>query len=166
MDLIDEVLERYEEDLKRAEEGKCKKVSRSQEFRDTFRKTYIEIYAAELDNVTSKLSDKNHVARVEERSPEEVFYGFTLTIVPRHLLRYPVDRYQPGSVLSSISFIANEHTLTVDIETFIRPNIEKEESHSIEKIPRDEFNRDLLMQKVLDFLGRVFEETIIIDFKR
>jgi hypothetical protein len=47
----------------------------------------------------------------------------------------------------------------------VKPNIEREESNSIEKIPKDQFNEGLLMKKVAGFLQRVFDETIVLDFK-
>lgn len=65
----------------------------------------------------------------------------------------------------SISFTANEHSLSVDVECIVRPNIEKTESNFFEKIPKDGFNQSLLMQKVSEFLQTVFDETIVLDFK-
>ena len=111
-----------------------------------------------------KLINKKHAAKIEKRSSGEVFYGFKLSVVPRHLLSCSIDRHYPSSLWSSVSFIANEHTLTVDVEVIIRPNIERQENSFIEKIPKEEFSADLLMRKVSEFLEQVFDETIIVDF--
>ena len=165
MDQIDEILEKYEGDLKRADEGKCKKVVQCVSFKKTFQKRYKEEYRPRLEKTREKLIEKKHAVKIEERSSEEIFYGFTLSVVPRHLLRCPIDRHYPSTLWSSISFVANEHTLTVDVETAVKPNIEREESNSIEKIPKDQFNEGLLMKKVAGFLQRVFDETIVLDFK-
>jgi hypothetical protein len=163
MDQIEEALNRYEEDLRKAKEGRCEKVSRCADFREGFRKDYLEIYKSKLEEVRAKLINKNHAAKMEEKPSEELFYGFTLAIVPRHLFEPPSDRYFPNSLWSIISFTANEHTLTVDVETVVRPNIERREHHTIEKITKDEFNEEMLMQKVKGFLAKVFDETIILD---
>lgn len=165
MDRIDEILEDYEKDLKKAEEGECKKVIQRDEFRIFFRKDYEEVYKSRLEEIVKKLLDRKHRGWLEERSPNEVFYGFALVIIPRHLMTCPADRYYPDSLASKISFVANEHTLSVDIEIQIRPNIEKQESSSFEKIPKDFFNEDILIQKISDFLRSVFDETIVLDFK-
>ena len=164
MDKIDGVLEKYEENLKKAEEGKCIKVTKCTDFRNHFKNEYKEIYEPKLQEIKKKLLNKNHVAKVEERPAEEIYYGFTLTIGPRHLYKW-FDRYYPDTVLSSISFIANEHTLLVDIVTVINPNVEGQENTLIEKIPKDEFNEDVLIEKIGEFLKKVFDETIILDFK-
>ncbi len=165
MDHIDALLERYEMDLNKADEGKCKKVSQCSDFRGSFQQQYESIYKPKLEAVKDKLLDRAHSAKIEEKSSEEIFYGFTLSIIPRHLHRNPVDRYYPSSLWSSIEFLANEHTLTVDVETVLRPNIETEKSRFFEKIPRNQFNEDLLMEKIEGFIEKVFEETIILDFR-
>ena len=85
--------------------------------------------------------------------------------MPRHLMRCPVDRYYPSPLLSTISFIANEVTLTLDIETVINPSIGDQGGKVTEKTTTDELTHELFMQKVGEFLERVFEETIILDFK-
>ena len=165
MNRVDNILADYDKNLEKAKTGECKKVTQSTEFRYSFRRKYREEYETELEEIKKKLLSKNHAARVGEKSSEEVFYGFTLAIVPRHLLSSPADRYYPCSLWSTISFIANEHTRTVDVEVTVRPNIEKEKSNSIIKIPKDEFDGDLLVEKVAKFLQEVFDETIVIDFK-
>jgi hypothetical protein len=48
----------------------------------------------------------------------------------------------------------------------LAPTIERQESNSIEKIPKDNFHDELPMKKVAGFLQKVFDETIIIDFKQ
>jgi hypothetical protein len=165
MDRIEKILKRYDEDLERAKAGTCTKVTQRNEFRIDFNSKYNELYKSKLEEVKNKLLQKNHMALVEEQSSDELHYGFTLTLVPRHLCSlYPADKYYPHSLKSSISFTANEHTLSVDIETFIRPAIEHQESNFIEKIPRDEFNEDLLIEKVGIFLEKAFNETIALDF--
>ena len=126
---------------------------------------YDELYKSKLEGVENKLLEKNHMARVEEKSSVELYYGFKLTIVPRHLYHlYPADKYHPHSLKSSISFTANEHTLSVDIETFIRPAIEYQESNFIEKVPGGQFSEDLLIEKIGKFLEKVFDKTIVLDF--
>ena len=165
MDQIDEILEAYERDLKRADEGKCKKVSRCVDFRKTFGKKYHEVYKPTLERVVKKLTSNGHSARIEENSTEDVFFGFTLGLVPRHLHRFPFDKYYANSLWSFISFVANEHTLSVDVEKVVRPNIEGEEKSSLDKIPKDTFNERQLMEKVVEFLQMVFDETIVLDFK-
>jgi hypothetical protein len=111
------------------------------------------------------LSNKDHAVEIVEKSSEELFYGFIFAIVPRHL-RSSDGRFYPGSHWSKISFTSNEHTLTIDVETVVRPNIERQEHHDVEKINANEFNEDKLIQKVTDFLEKVFDETIILDFLR
>jgi len=165
MDQIDEILERYERDLKRADQGKCKKVSRCIDFRNIFWKKYHEVYKPTLESVVKKLTSYGHSARIEEKPEGDVFLGFTFVLVPRHLYRVPVDKYYPNSLWSSISFVANEHTLSVDVERMVRPNIEGEEGGSIDKTPKDEFNEGRLMEKVAEFLKIVFDETIVFDFR-
>ena len=165
MDKIDSVLEKYEENLKKAEDGKCIKVTQCAEFRNHFKNEYNEVYEPKWQEIKKKLLDKNHVAKVEERSSEKIYYGFTLTIGPRHLYGEWFDRYYPYTVLSSISFIANEHTLSVDIVIVINPNIEGQENTLIEKISKDEFDENLLVEKISKFLKKVFDETIVLDFK-
>ena len=163
MNKIDDVLSKYEQDLTKAVEGRCKKVSRCAELRDKFRKDYLETYKSMLEKVAKKLTDKDHAVEIQEKSSEEIFYGFIFAIVPRHL-RYNKGPFYPGSYWSQISFTANEHTLTVDSETIVRPKIEFREHHGIEQINPSEFNEDLLMGKVTLFLEKVFDETIILDF--
>jgi hypothetical protein len=165
MKQIDEVLNKYEQDLKKAEKGKCKKVSRCVDLRDKFRKDYLEKYKSKLEEVGEKLTHKDHAITIEEKSSEELFYGFILKVVPRHL-RYSTGLVSRSSHWSQISFTANEHTLTIDVETIVRPNIELREHHDIEQIDPTKFNEDLLMEKVAFFLGKVFDATIILDFLR
>jgi hypothetical protein len=165
MDHIDAILENYERDLKKATEGQCKKISRCTEFRDFFKKQYRENYAHKLEALTRKLLERGHQAEVQERPPEEVHYGFALSVIPRHLLTPPIDRFHPHHLRSSISFIANEHTLSIDIETVINPNVEKAESALIEKIQRRQFDEDLMIRKIGEFLEKVFNETILLDFR-
>lgn len=165
MNSLDEVLERYERDLRKIDKGECKKITECLEFRNDFRVKFKQEYGPKLDEVRKKILDKNHRAEVEETLYDGTFYSFSLAVIPRHLFRFPVDRYYPHSLWSTISFVANEHTLSVDIETIVRPTIERHESTSVEKIPKDEFSSDLLMEKVCEFLQRVFDETIILDFK-
>jgi hypothetical protein len=165
MDQIDAILENYERDLMKATEGRCKKISRCTEFKDHFKKQYRENYAQELEALTKKLVERGHQAEVQERSPEEMHYGFSLHIIPRHLLTPPIDRFHPFHLRSSISFVANEHTLSIDIETMINPNVEKTEGALIEKIPRQQFDEDLMIRKIGEFLEKVFNETILLDFR-
>lgn len=165
MHKIDEVLKKYEEDLKKAEEGQCKKVAQSIDFRNKFQKQFKDEYQPQLEEIRNKLSSKKHAVKIEEKPSEEIFYGFSLAIVPRHLLECPADRYHPSSLWSLISFTANEHSLSVDVKIVVRPNIEKIESNFVEKIPKDDFNQNLLMQKVSEFLQTVFDDTIVLDFK-
>ena len=166
MDRIDAILENYERDLKKATEGQCKKISRCTEFRESFKKEYDETYLRKLRELAEKLAAKGHQAEIKEASPEEAHYGFSLALIPRHLLSPPIDRFHPFHLRSSISFVANEHTLTVDIETDINPNLEKGERSSIEKIPRRQFNEEIMMQKIGEFLESVFNETILLDFRQ
>jgi hypothetical protein len=165
MNRIDGILDKYEEYLRKAEAGVCTKVAQRVHFRDILRQMYREEYEALLEEVKKKLSDRNHVASVEEKTSKENHYVFELGIIPRHLLRCPVDRYYPSHLLSTISFIANERTLTVDIESVINPGIGNEEGKVIEKIAIDEFTQNLFMQKVAEFIEKVFEETIILDYR-
>ena len=166
MDRIDAILENYERDLKKATEGQCKKISRCTEFRESFEKEYHETYAQKLKELIEKLAAKGHQAELRERPPEEMHYGFSLSIIPRHLLSPPIDRFHPFHLRSSISFVANEHTLSIDVETEINPNVEKGERSSIEKIPRRQFNEEVMIRKISEFLERVFSETIILDFRQ
>jgi hypothetical protein len=165
LDQIDEIVEKYERNLGIADQGKCEKVTQCIDFKNNFKKAYRETYGPKLEHVREKLLKYKHAVKIEERASIEVFYGFKFSIVPKHLLRSPVDRHYPSSLWSSIAFIANEHTLTVDVETAIRPNIDKEESDAIKKIPKDQFNGSLLMKIVAQFLEQVFDETIILDFE-
>ena len=165
MDPIDLVLEHYESDLKKASEGQCKKISRCTEFRDSFQKEYRQRYQMRLEQTQEKLLKRGHSADVKEKSAQEMFYGFSLSVIPRHLLTPPVDRFHPSSLRSSISFMANEHTLSVDVETIINPNVVAKENVAVEMIPRQQFNEDLMLEKILEFLERVFDETIILDFR-
>jgi hypothetical protein len=166
MDRIDAILENYEKDIKKAAEGQCKKISRCTEFRESFKQEYNEKYAGILKELTKKLEARGHQAEIKERSPEEMHYGFSLSVIPRHLLSPPIDRFHPLHLRSSISFAVNEHTLSIDIETDINPNVEKAERPSIEKIPRQQFNQDLMIRKFGEFLERVFNETIVLDFRQ
>jgi hypothetical protein len=165
MDQIDAILENYERDLKKATDGQCKKISRCTEFRDSFKKQYQENYAQKLEAVAMKLVERGHVAEVQERSPEEMHYGFSLQVIPRHLLAPPIDRFHPHHLRSSIAFTANEHTLSIDIETVINPNVEKAEGALMEKIPRQQFDEDLMIRRIGEFLAKVFNETILVDFR-
>jgi len=162
---IDAILEKYEEYLKRAEAGTCKKVGLRMQFRKVLRQRYKETFEPLLAEIEQKLLDKNHVASVEEKTSKENFYMFTLGIIPRHLMRCPVDRFYPSHLLSTISFIANECTLTIDIETVINPSIGIESNKFIEKLLIDELTQALFVQKVFEFLEKVFEETIILDYQ-
>ncbi len=164
MDKIDRILEKYEENLIKAEDGRCIKVTQCAEFRNHFKNEYIEVYKPKLHEIKKKLLDKNHIADIEERVPEKIYYGFSLFVGPRHLYRW-LDRYYPHNVLSSISFIANEHTLSVDMVTVINPNIEGQDNTVIEKISKDKFDENLLVEKISEFLKNVFDETIVLDFK-
>jgi hypothetical protein len=74
MDQIDETLNRYEEDLKKAKEGGCKKVSRCTDFREGFRKDYLEIYKSKLEEVRKKVRD--FLAKVFD---ETIILDFTPT---------------------------------------------------------------------------------------
>jgi len=166
MDRIDTILESYERDLKKAREGECKKISRCTEFRDRFKKQYRERYAQRLEELTRKLLARGHQATLEERSADEMHYGFSLSVVPRHLLTPPVDRFHPLYLRSSISFIANEHSLSIDVEMVINPKVENLESALIEKIPRQQFNEDVMENKIAEFLEKVFDKTILLDFRQ
>jgi hypothetical protein len=165
MDRIDAILEDYERDLERAKEGRCKEISWCTDFRDAFRKTYHQMYKAKLEVVKAKLTKRGHKASIEEKSEEEIFYGFSFSLIPRHLLTGPIDRFYPSSLQSSITFQANEHTLTVDVGTAIRPTIDELESNKIEKIPRNEFTEARLLEAIGEFLEKAFNETIVLDFK-
>lgn len=164
MDRIDEILEEYERHIKRADEGKCEIVSESIDFKNSFQEKYHEVYRDMLRAVVDKLEGKGHSAKLEEFTMEDGYLGFKLIMVPRHLSRFPSDRYFPHPLGSSISFVANGHTMTVDIETIVRPNIDGGEKGSIDKIPKESFNEDLLMEKIIEFLQKVFDETILLDF--
>lgn len=166
MDRIDSILESYERDLKKAREGECKKISRCTEFRDSFKKQYREKYTQKLEKLTRKLLARGHQAKIQERSADEMHYGFSLSVVPRHLLTPPIDRFHPLHLRSSISFVANEHTLSIDVETVINPKVENLESAPIEKIPRQQFNEDLMESKIAEFLEKVFDKTIVLDFRQ
>jgi len=166
MDRIDTILESYERDLKKAREGECTKISRCTEFRDAFKKQYREKYSKKLEELTGKLLARGHQAKLEERSADDMHYGFSLSVVPRHLLTPPVDRFHPLHLRSSLSFVANEHTLSIDVETVINPKVENLESALIEKIPRQQFNEDLMMSKIAEFLEKVFDKTIVLDFRQ
>jgi len=166
MDRIDAILENYERDLQKAAEGQCKKISRCAEFRESFRKEYHETYMQALTQLTKKLAARGHQAELRERSPDAMHYGFSLAVIPRHLLTPPIDRFHPLHLRSTISFVANEHTLSIDVETDINPNVEKGERASIEKIPRRQFNEEVMIRKIGEFLERAFNETIILDFRQ
>ena len=163
---IDVILENYEKDLENAKQGKCKKISWCSDFREAFLESYKENYRAELERIKEKLTARGHSVYLEEESRDEIFYGFTFSLIPRHLLTGPIDRFFPSSIKSSVSFKANEHTLTVDIETSIRPVIDKIENSRVEKIPRNEFSETLLLERIKSFLGEVFSETISLDFNK
>lgn len=166
MDRIDAILENYERDLSRATEGQCKKISRCTEFRESFEKEYHEKYAPVLAEVSKKLTARGHQAEIREQSPEALHYGFSLSLIPRHLLTPPVDRFHPLHIRSTISFVANEHTLSIDIESEVNPNVEKCEKSPIEKIPRAQFNEEVMVRKIGEFLEKVFNETILLDFRQ
>jgi len=166
MDRIDAILENYERDLQRAREGECKKISRCTEFRDSFKKQYREKYTQKLEELTRRLLARGHQAKIQERSADEMHYGFSLSVVPRHLLTPPIDRFHPLHLRSSISFIANEHTLSIDVETVINPKVENLESALIEKIPRQQFNEEVMESKIAEFLEKVFDKTIVLDFRQ
>ncbi len=163
---IDDILENYEKDLENAKQGKCKKISWCTDFREAFLKAYSEDYKEKLEGIKEKLIAKGHSANVEEESEDEIFYGFSFSLIPRHLLTGPIDRFFPSSIKSYISFKANEHTLTVDIETAIRPVISKSESSIMEKVPRNEFSEIRLFEEIKSFIGKVFNETISVDFNK
>lgn len=165
MDRIDTILENYERDLEKAKQGRCKEISWCNDFKDAFQKTYLEVYKVRLERIREKLIKRGHKASIEEKSQEEIFYGFSFSLIPRHLLISPIDRFYPSSLQSSITFQANEHTLTVDVETAIRPIIDELERNKIEKIPRSEFTETRLLEAVAKFLEKVFNETIVLDFK-
>lgn len=166
METIGDILENYERDLEKAKQGKCEDINWCTDFKDAFQKNYHEIYKAQLEQIKEKLIKRGHMADVEENSQEEIFYGFSFSLIPRHLLSGPIDRFFPNSIKSSIAFKANEHTLTVDVETAIRPMIEKWESNKIEKIPRNEFTETRLLEQIKTFIVKVFDETIALDFKK
>jgi hypothetical protein len=163
---IDDILKNYEKDLENAKQGKCKKINWCTDFKDSFQNAYKEIYKDKLEQIKEKLKERGHNAYIEEDSQDEIFYGFTFFLIPRHILSGPIDRFFPSSIKSSISFKANEHTLTVDVETAIRPVIDKWESGKLEKIPRDEFTETRLLEQIKIFLEKVFNETIVVDFKK
>lgn len=62
--------------------------------------------------------------------------------------------------------MANEHTLSIDIESVINPKVEKVDNPTMEKIPREQFNKELLIRKIGEFIKKVFTETIILDFRQ
>ena len=161
---IDDILENYEKDLENAKQGKCKKISWCTDFKDAFLEAYNENYKAKLDEIKDKLISRGHSASVEEESQDEIFYGFSFSLIPRHLLAGSIDRFFPSSIKSSITFKANEHTLTVDVEKAIRPVIDKLENSNLEKIPRGEFSETRLIELIESFIGEVFNETISVDF--
>lgn len=132
---IGDILGNYEKDLEKAKQGNCKKINWCLDFKDSFQKTYYGIYKAKLAKIQEKLIERGHRAYVEEDTREAIFYGFSFSLIPRHLLSGPIDRFYPSSIKSSIAFSANVHTLTVDVETAIRPVIDKPENSKIEKIP-------------------------------
>jgi len=164
MDPIDLVLEEYESNLKKASEGQYEKINQSTQFRNLFQKEYRQTYEEKLEQVQKKLLQRGHRAEVRQHSTQEQFYGFALLIIPRHLLSLPSDMFFPSDLRSSISFVANEHTLSVDVETVINPNLETKENTAVEKIPLREFNEDLMMEKIHKFLETVFNETITIAY--
>lgn len=166
MDRIDAILENYERDLQKATEGQCKKISRSTEFRENVKKEYHESYVKKLTELANKLAARGHQAELRERSPEAMHYGFSLSVIPRHLLSPPLDRFHPLHLRSTISFVANEHTLSIEVETEVNPNVEKAERASIERIPRHQFNEEVMVRKIGEFLERVFNETIVLDFRQ
>lgn len=163
---IDDLLENYEKDLENAKQGKCQKISWCTDFREAFLKTYNEDYKSKLEEIKEKLHEKGHSAYLDEESEDEIFYGFSFSLIPRHLLAGPIDRFFPSSIKSTISFKANEHTLTVDIETAIRPVIDKSEISTIEKVPKNEFSEIRLLGEIKSFIGKVFNETIFVDFNK
>ena len=163
---IDDILNNYEADLENAKQGTCKKISWCTDFKDAFQGAYSGIYKEKLERIKEKLIERGHSAEIEEESQDEIFYGFSFSLIPRHLLSGPMDRYFPSSIKSSITFKANEHTLTVDVETAVRPVIDTAASNKLEKIPRDEFTETLLLDLIKSFIGKVFSETISIDFKK
>ncbi|MFO7962614.1 MAG: hypothetical protein R6U50_01695 [Desulfobacterales bacterium] len=165
MDRIDHLLDKYESDLKKADKGVCRKVNRCSEFRNGFQQDYLYKYKPILEKIAEKLIDKSHAVRIEEKASEDDFYGFRLSVVPRHLHRYPEDRYYPDSLWSSVDFFANEHTLTVDVETVVRPAVENLENRFLETIPGDRFNEEKLIKTVSQFLEDVFVQTIILHFR-
>ena len=166
MDQLEMILEDYEKNLNKAREGKCKKVSQCMEFRESFKRQYQEKYKQVLEEMISRLVDRGHHAEVEERPPKQMHYGFSFYLIPRHILTCPVDRFFPSDLRSSISFVANEHTRSIDVETIINPNVEKLESTLIDKVSWQEFNEELLIHKIDQFIEKVFNETIILDFQR
>ena len=163
---VDDILENYEKDLENAKQGKCKKISWCTDFKEGFLEAYNADYKAKLESIKEKLIARGHSAYLEEESQDEIFYGFSFSLIPRHLLTGPIDRFFPSSIKSSISFKANEHTLTVDMETAVRPVIEKMESSVMEKIPRNEFSEARLLKEIKSFISKVFNETISMDFNR
>lgn len=163
---IDDILENYEKDLENARQGKCQKISWCTDFKEAFLRTYNENYKSKLEAIKEKLAARGHSAYLDEESEDDIFYGFSFSLIPRHLLTGPIDRFFPSSIKSSISFKANEHTLTIDVETAIRPVIDKSESSIVEKIPRNEFSEELLLEGIKSFIGKVFNETISMDFNK
>jgi len=165
MDRIRSVLEKYETDLQKAYEGACRKVSLCRDFKKALQRKYQKIYKPLLEEVVRELVEKGHSARIEEQTGENSFFSFSLELVPRHLHRLPADRYYPDSLWSSITFLSNEHTMTVDVEIIIRPVLDESQRLSVAKIAGDEFNENTLLEKVAEFLERAFDETIVVDFR-
>jgi hypothetical protein len=163
---IDDILENYEKDLENAKQGKCKKITWCTDFKEALLHAYNENYKTKLERIKEKLIARGHSANVEEESRDEIFYGFSFSLIPRHLLSGPIDRFFPSSIKSSISFKANEHTLTVDVETALRPVIDRLEGSTLEKIPRNEFSETLLLEQINTFIEKVFNETISVDFNK
>lgn len=163
---IDNILDNYDEDLEKAKGGKCKKIVWCNDFKESFQHDYKEIYKGILDDIREKLIERGHSTQIEEDSQDEIFYGFTFSLIPRHILSGPIDRFFPSSIKSTISFKANEHTMTIDVETNIRPVIDKWDSSRIEKISGKDFNRSRFQELLDTFVEQVFNETIVVDFKK
>ena len=70
---MDETLNKYEEDIKKAEKRKCIEVSRCTDFRDGFRKDYLGTYKSKLKEAKKKIKNKNHAVKIEEKPSEEIF---------------------------------------------------------------------------------------------
>jgi len=52
------------------------------------------------------------------------------------------------------------------VETVINPKVEPLESALIEKIPSQQFNEDLMESKIAQFLKKVFDNPIVLDFRQ